>query len=63
MLYGYFNCLDKNWEQNITSEHCPDRNVLEALVDLASTHKITQVPSDPTRDGNILDLMFTSNPS
>ena len=63
LLGGDFNCPDINWEQNITVEHCHDRNIQETLVDLANNHSITQVHSDSTRDDNLLDLMFTSNPS
>ena len=63
LLGGGLNCPDINGEQNITAEHFPERNVQEILVDLANNHSITQVHSDPTRNDNLLGLLFISNRS
>ena len=40
-----------------------DKNVQQALIDLSIEHGLTQVHSQPTREGNTLDLVFTNNPS
>ena len=37
--------------------------VQKALIDFAVEHGLTQVHHQPTRDNNILDLVFTTNPS
>jgi len=40
-----------------------DQNVQKTLIDFAVEHGLTQVHHQPTRDNNILDLVFTTNPS
>ena len=40
-----------------------DREVQQAPLDLSIEHGLTQVHSQPTRDHNMLDLVFTNNPS
>ena len=40
-----------------------DREVQQALLDLSIEHGLTQVHDQPTRDLNMLDLVFTNNPS
>ena len=40
-----------------------DREVQQALLDLATDFNLTQVHDEPTRENNLLDLVFTTNPS
>ena len=40
-----------------------DQMVQKALIDFAVEHGLTQVHHQPTRNNNILDLVFTTNPS
>ena len=60
---GDFNCPDINGETNTTQDNCQDRNIQNALIDLANEHDLSQIHAVPTREKNILDLVFTSNPT
>jgi hypothetical protein len=40
-----------------------DREVQLALLDITSEYGLTQIHDKPTREGNMLDLAFTNNPS
>ena len=40
-----------------------DREVQQALLDVTIEHGLSQVHDQPTRDNNLLDLVFTNNPS
>jgi len=62
-LCGDFNCPDTNWDLHTVEEKAQDRAVQQALVDLAAKHSLSQVHDTPTREENLLDLVFTSNPS
>jgi endonuclease/exonuclease/phosphatase family metal-dependent hydrolase len=59
ILAGDFNCLNINWEQQTAMG--PDREIQQELADLMSFHNLTQVHNQPTREGNLLDLVFVSN--
>ena len=61
ILVGDFNCPDINWEQQTATG--PDREIQQELADLMSFHNLTQVHNQPTREGNLLDLVFVSNHS
>ena len=68
MLCGDFNCPDIDWETlsvplSSTERLIPERDVQQRLVDISIDHGLTQVHQEPTREGNILDLVFTNNPS
>jgi endonuclease/exonuclease/phosphatase family metal-dependent hydrolase len=58
ILAGDFNCPDINWEQQTATG--PDREIQQELM---SFHNLTQVHNQPTREGNLLDLVFVSNPT
>ena len=65
ILCGDFNCPDIDWE-TLTVSNDPsvqDRNIHQRLIDLTSEHNLTQIHDQPTRNGKLLDLVFTSNPS
>ena len=40
-----------------------DREIQQALIDITTEHGLTQVHNQPTQQDNILDLVFTNNPS
>ena len=63
LLGGDFNCPDINWDRNITTEQCPERNMQESLIDIANTHSLSQFHRNTTREDRLLDLTFTSNPT
>ena len=65
ILCGDFNCPNVNWE-TLTVPNDPatqDRAVQQKLVEISIESGLTQVHEQPTRQGNILDLVFVSNPS
>ena len=43
--------------------NAPDREIQQALIDITTEYRLTQVHNQPTRQDNILDLVFTNNPS
>ena len=63
ILAGDFNCPDVDWNNLAVRVGAQDREVQQALLDLTSEHGLTQVHHEPTRQNNILDLVFTNNPS
>ena len=63
ILAGDFNCPDIDWENSTVKKGAADREVQQALLDLSIEHGLTQVHDQPTRDSNLLDLVFTNNPS
>ena len=63
ILAGDFNCPDINWEKMSVNKGAADREVQQALLDLTIEHGLSQVHNQPTRDNNLLDLVFTNNPS
>ena len=58
-----FNCRDINWEKMSVNKCAADREVQQALLDVTIEHGLSQVHDQPTRDNNLLDLVFTNNPS
>ena len=63
ILAGDFNCPDIDWENSTVKKCAADREAQQALLDLSIEHGLTQVHDQPTRDSNLLDLVFTNNPS
>ena len=63
ILAGDFNCPNTDWENMTVKKGAADREVQQALLDLSIEHGLTQVHNQPTRDNNMLDLVFTNNPS
>jgi hypothetical protein len=51
---GDFNCPDIDWV---------NMEVQQALLDITSEYGLTQIHDKSTRKGNMLDLVFTNNPS
>lgn len=63
ILAGDFNCPDVNWNSGAVPPGAPERTVQESLVEITTAAYLTQIHEEPTREDNILDLIFTSNPS
>ena len=62
-LAGDFNCPDIDWETLTVRQNAQDREIQQYLIDISVEHGLTQVHDQPTRQENILDLVFTDNPS
>jgi hypothetical protein len=59
VLTGDFNCPDIRWD---TQTACgPDREIQQGLSDLMGANNLTQIHDSPTRENNLLDLVFVSN--
>ena len=63
ILSGDFNCPHIDWELSTVPTGADDRQTQFDLINIASEAQLTQVHNEPTRGNNILDLVFTSNPS
>ena len=63
LLAGDFNCPDIDWDTLTVRPNAPDREIQQTLIDISIEHGLTQVHDQPTRQENILDLVFTDNPS
>ncbi len=63
IIAGDFNCPDINWSQHTTNSTGKDNTIQQALINTTSSFTLTQVHHTPTRQHNILDLVFFSNPS
>ena len=65
ILCGDFNCPYIQWETLTVSSdpNVQDRNVQQKLINLTPENNLTQVHDQPTRNGKILDLVFTTNSS
>jgi hypothetical protein len=49
------------WDTQTTCE--PDREIQQGLADLMGANNLTQIHDSPTRENNLLDLVFVSNPT
>ena len=63
LLAGDFNCPDIDWNTLTVRPNAPDREIQKSLNELSIEHGLTQVHSQPTRQENVLDLVFTDNPT
>ena len=63
LLAGDFNCPDIDWNTLTVRPNAPDREIQKSLIELSIEHGLTQVHSQPTRQENVLDLVFADNPS
>ena len=60
---GRFQLPRRGLETGAVKAGAPERTVQQALVNITSATDLTQVHEEPTREENILDLVFTSNPT
>ena len=63
ILAGDFNCPNINWTTHKANSSGGDNEIQQALIDITSSALLSQVHHTPTRNQNILDLVFASNPS
>ena len=72
ILCGDFNCPDIIWDSLTVStdpkkdQKCSkvqDRSIQQQLIDLSVEFDLTQIHDQPTRNGNLLDLVFTTDQS
>lgn len=63
LLAGDFNSPDIDWDMSAVAPGAPDRQLHLDLVDITASALLTQIHQQPTREKNILDLIFTTNPS
>lgn len=63
IIAGDFNCPDIDWQSLSLRSNAQDKEVQQAILDLSIDFNLTQVIDKPTREKNILDLLFTNNPS
>ena len=65
ILCGDFNCPDIDWE-HLTLKHrqnIQDKSEQQFLIDISTDFNLTQIHDKPTREDNLLDLVFTTNSS
>ena len=60
---GDFYCPDIDWESLSIQNDAQDKDVEQALIDSAININLTQVYDQPNRENNLLDIVFTNNPS
>ena len=58
-----FNCPNIDWATHSVGSTGKDQEAQKSLVDVTSDHLLTQIQQTPTRGPNVLDLVFTSNPT
>ena len=63
ILTGDFNCPNIDWEHLSVLPGAAEKEVQQALIDLALDFGLHQIHDQPTRQDNMLDLVFTNNPS
>jgi hypothetical protein len=63
LLCGDFNCPDVNWNTHNVPPGAQDRKAQQKLVEIAEKYQLHQVQEEPTRGDNLLDLVFTTNPT
>jgi hypothetical protein len=63
ILTGDFNCPDINWDTMSVNQAAQDREIQRSLLDVVTSHAITQIHETSTRGNNLLDIILTSNPS
>ena len=62
LLGGDFNLPDIDWEEgSVESNPQYTAAINWKMIDIANDFNLTQIVSEPTRQGNILDLLFTSH--
>ena len=63
ILAGDFNCSNVDWATHSVGSTGKYQEAQKSLVDVTSDHLLTQIQQTPTRGPNVLDLVFTSNPT
>ena len=63
IVCGVFNFPDIDCDTHTISADASDRQVQQQLVDLAEKYNLYQMQDLPTLKNNMLDLVFTTNPT
>ena len=63
MLGGDFNCPDIDWSNLHIKSQAHDIDVQKAVIDITINIGMTQVHNEPTWENNLMDIIFTMNPS
>ena len=63
IIEGDFNCPDIQWETLSLKHEASDKEVQRTLIDITCQSGLTQLHEEPTRENNLLDLIFTTNPT
>ena len=63
IIVGDFNCPDIQWETPSLKHEASDKEVQRTLIDITSQSGLAQLHEEPTRENNLLDLIFTTNPT
>ena len=63
ILGGDFNAPDVNWDIPSVNPGTKNKTLQEQLITVTTQHELHQIQDKPTRGENILDLLFTNNPS
>ena len=62
LLSGDFNLPDIDWEEgSVKSNPQYTAAINWKMIDIVNDFNLTQMVTEPTRQGNILDLLFTSH--
>ena len=61
ILTGDLKCPDIRWD--ILTVTGPDREIQQGLVDITEAFNLTQIHILPTREENLLDIVFATNPT
>ena len=62
LLGGDFNVPDIDWEVPAPRHCCQHKPMCARLIELTTEHHMEQIQRQPTRLGNVLDLLFTNKP-
>ena len=63
VLCGDFNCPGIDWTTMSIDKNSTDKIVQQQVIDLSNKFGLTQCIEQETREKNILDLTFTTNPT
>ncbi|CAC5403688.1 unnamed protein product [Mytilus coruscus] len=61
ILAGDFNCPDIMWDTLSVKKDAQDPDVQKQLKNITTQFGFTQLHEEPTRESNLLDLVFTTN--
>ena len=63
IIAGDFNCGDIDWPLGLVKPGASERAANSRLIDLISENSLTDVQTNPTRQGRVLDICLTNNTS
>ena len=63
ILCGDFNCPGIDWSTLSIETNAPDKEIHQHLIDISNKFSLTQIIREETREKNILDVTFVTNPS